>query len=297
MPSPSTSSGQTEGLPNDPLGAFCRENHAALPGSGHGPLAGLTFAVKDVFDIAGSRTGFGNPAWLESHPPAASTASAVQLLLDAGAEVNAWATGFSVDYGWDWTTMHEAARNPNPAVVAYLLETGANPNARGTHGESPLHVAARNNRNPAVIATLLGGGADANARRNGGRTPLHEAAQSNSNPGVLATLLDAGADVNARMKSGSTPLHLAARHNMNPAAIEALVSGGADLGARDGDGRTPLHLAALDNPAFFPMLLKLAADPGAPDDEGKTPLDLARENKALGGLEIVRRSRRSRPDG
>ena len=87
MSSPSTGSGQTEGLPNDPLGAFCRENHAALPGSGQGPLAGLTFAAKDVFDIAGSRTGFGNPAWLESHPPAAVTAPVVQLLLDAGADM------------------------------------------------------------------------------------------------------------------------------------------------------------------------------------------------------------------
>ena len=35
-------------LPNDPLGAFCRHNHVALAGSGKGPLAGLTFAAKDL---------------------------------------------------------------------------------------------------------------------------------------------------------------------------------------------------------------------------------------------------------
>ena len=75
------------GLPSDPLGAFCRENHVGLRGSPEGPLAGLTFAAKDVFDVAGSRTGFGNPVWLESHPAAASTAPAVQLLLDAGADM------------------------------------------------------------------------------------------------------------------------------------------------------------------------------------------------------------------
>lgn len=73
--------------PNDPLGAFCRENHAALEGSGSGPLAGLTFAAKDVFDIAGSRTGFGSPTWLTTHPPAESTAPAVRRLLDAGADM------------------------------------------------------------------------------------------------------------------------------------------------------------------------------------------------------------------
>ncbi len=75
------------GPPEDHLGAFCRENHVTLPGSGGGPLAGLTFAAKDVFDIAGSRTGFGNPAWLDSHLPAQATAPAVQRLLDAGADM------------------------------------------------------------------------------------------------------------------------------------------------------------------------------------------------------------------
>ena len=87
MSSPSPGPGQTQGPPHDPLGAFCVENHAALPGLAEGPLTGLTFAAKDVFDIAGSRTGFGNPSWLESHPPATATAPAVQRLLDAGAEM------------------------------------------------------------------------------------------------------------------------------------------------------------------------------------------------------------------
>ncbi len=73
--------------PDDPLGAFCQENHAGLQGSGPGPLSALTFAAKDVFDVAGSRTGFGNPTWLESHPPAVTTAPAVQRLLDAGADM------------------------------------------------------------------------------------------------------------------------------------------------------------------------------------------------------------------
>ena len=74
-------------LPDDPLGAFCRHNHAALKGSGKGPLAGLAFAAKDLFHIEGQRTGFGHPAWLASHPPATRTAPAVQALLDAGADM------------------------------------------------------------------------------------------------------------------------------------------------------------------------------------------------------------------
>ena len=47
--------------------------------------------------------------------------------------------------------------------------------------------------------------------------------------------------------------------------------------------------AALDNPAFFPMLLWLGVHSGVPDDKGEIPLDLARRNRALQGLEIVLR--------
>jgi amidase len=73
--------------PNDPLGSFCRENHAALKGSGAGPLAGLTFAVKDAFHIAGVRTGFGQPDWLRTHEAPRETAVAVKAVLAAGADM------------------------------------------------------------------------------------------------------------------------------------------------------------------------------------------------------------------
>ena len=69
----------------DPFNAFCRFSTATLPGANSGPLAGLTFAVKDLFDIAGHVTGGGNPDWLASHAPAIKTAPIVQKLVDAGA--------------------------------------------------------------------------------------------------------------------------------------------------------------------------------------------------------------------
>ncbi len=72
---------------NDTLGAFCRANPATLQGAATGALAGKTFAAKDVFDIAGTTTGFGQPDWLRTHAPATATASAVQKLLDAGASL------------------------------------------------------------------------------------------------------------------------------------------------------------------------------------------------------------------
>jgi amidase len=60
---------------------------APVAGSATGPLAGLTCAVKDMYDIAGERTGAGNPDWLAAQAPASHHAAAIQRLLDAGATI------------------------------------------------------------------------------------------------------------------------------------------------------------------------------------------------------------------
>ena len=74
-------------LDRDTLGAFCRHTHAELPGAANGPLAGLRFGVKDLYHIAGTRTGFGHPVWLDTHAPPTITASAVLRLVAAGASM------------------------------------------------------------------------------------------------------------------------------------------------------------------------------------------------------------------
>jgi amidase len=56
-----------------------------IEGAPGGPLAGLTFAAKDLFDVAGHPTGGGNPDWARAHPIPTRHAWAVQRLLDAGA--------------------------------------------------------------------------------------------------------------------------------------------------------------------------------------------------------------------
>ena len=95
-------------IANDKLGAFCQHTHVEMAGAGSGPLAGLTFGAKDIYDVVGAKTGFGNPDWLRTHEPAARTAPAVQMLLDAGArlvgkthtEEMAWSlTGENAHYG------------------------------------------------------------------------------------------------------------------------------------------------------------------------------------------------------
>lgn len=58
-----------------------------ITGAARGALAGLTAAVKDMYDIAGERTGGGNPDWLAAQSPAATHAAAIRKILDAGATV------------------------------------------------------------------------------------------------------------------------------------------------------------------------------------------------------------------
>jgi amidase len=70
---------------NDPVNAFVPGSAVRIEGRAGGPLAGLTFAAKDLFDVAGHPTGGGNPDWARTHPVPTKHAWAVATLLDAGA--------------------------------------------------------------------------------------------------------------------------------------------------------------------------------------------------------------------
>lgn len=69
---------------DDPLGAFT-DDDVRVVGAAGGPLAGLSFGAKDLYDVAGFVTGAGSPDWRRTHAAAQRTAPAVQALLDAGA--------------------------------------------------------------------------------------------------------------------------------------------------------------------------------------------------------------------
>ena len=69
----------------DPYDAFCTDTEAYLAGAGNGPLTGLTFAAKDLYDVAGHITGGGNPDWKRTHRTAEETSWPVAALVAAGA--------------------------------------------------------------------------------------------------------------------------------------------------------------------------------------------------------------------
>jgi len=72
-------------LINDTAHAFLPYPDAPVPHASTGPLTGLCFAAKDLFDVAGYPTGGGQPFVLAMSGIKTKTASAVQQLLDAGA--------------------------------------------------------------------------------------------------------------------------------------------------------------------------------------------------------------------
>ncbi len=72
-------------LVHDTARAFMPYPEAPVPHAATGPLAGLGFGVKDLFDIAGYPTSGGQPFLLAMSGIKTRTAPTVQKLLDAGA--------------------------------------------------------------------------------------------------------------------------------------------------------------------------------------------------------------------
>ncbi|MFD4179785.1 amidase family protein [Rhodococcus sp. NPDC058514] len=81
--------------------------------TGHGPLDGMTVAVKDLFDVAGHPVGAGNEQWLAQSRSATATAPAVAALLAAGAAIAGIARTDEFAYSLAGTNAHYGTP-PNP---------------------------------------------------------------------------------------------------------------------------------------------------------------------------------------
>jgi Asp-tRNA(Asn)/Glu-tRNA(Gln) amidotransferase A subunit family amidase len=86
-----------------------------VPASAPGPLAGMTVAVKDLFDVAGYAVGAGNPVFLAEAGRASVDADAVAALRGAGAAVQGIAQTDEFAYSIAGRNVHYGTA-PNPAV-------------------------------------------------------------------------------------------------------------------------------------------------------------------------------------
>ena len=191
-----------------------------------------------------------------------------------------------------------AAQYGDLAQTKTLLSSGANPNVRDDHGETPLmktalaHLRYLPDNAPkierdyeGIAHLLLDKGADANARSDTGRAALSMAVDGSAseyriigaNETIARLLISRGADVNAQDQLGWSPLLIVLNlWAEQPALIDFLVAKGADINARLKDGTTGLMLAARlgKNERVFAMLAK-GASVNARDHSGATALMIA----------------------
>ena len=171
------------------------------------------------------------------------------------------------------TRLHKAAEYGQLSVVKFLLDNGADVNARSHFGYTPLHTAVLSGRKN-IVEVLLSRGAKVDVQDKEGKAPLHYAAERGYKA-IAELLLAHGATVDAKINAGETagetPLHEAA-HAGNGAIAELLLANKADVNARDVNGGTPLYIAAeMGHPAVIELLLAHGADINA-TRLGMTPL-------------------------
>jgi len=105
---------------HDLVGAFVPGPRLERPPLGTGRLSGLSFAVKDLFDVAGATTTYGNPDWASTHGPATATAPVVTTLLQAGARMVGKTKTMELAYGltgenvWQGTPINPRAPDRFP---------------------------------------------------------------------------------------------------------------------------------------------------------------------------------------
>jgi ankyrin repeat protein len=118
-------------------------------------------------------------------------------------------------------------------------------NLRDQDGRTPLmHAVLAEDADPAVVATLIDRGADVNVRDTGQEwTALHFAARD-QNAVLVRQLLEAGAAVDPVDVFGNTPLWRAVMEAGDDATvIRVLLSHDADPGRKNRHGSSPLDVA------------------------------------------------------
>ena len=112
------------------------------------------------------------------------------------------------------TLLHWACQMQNPIVAKFLLERGADVNAKSIIIEiTPLFVTHLMIDGHETAKFLLERGADVNAKDKWGNTTLHWVSESDALK-VAELLLERGADVRVINDDGKTPLEMAESDEM-----------------------------------------------------------------------------------
>jgi ankyrin repeat protein len=202
---------------------------------------------------------------------AAGDLETATMLLDAGADVEAWN-----DRGR--TALMQAALRSDVESIELLIARGADVDAINRFGRNALHLAAERGDADAV-GGLLEHGADPRHADADRSTALHGACERHGAPGSVARLLAAGADIDARSRYGQTPLLITVAHlnrseriDEQMEKLDLLLAAGADVTMSDALGQTPLVKAARYHHDAVVRLLEAGAVPELFDDLDRSPL-------------------------
>ncbi|EAX91116.1 hypothetical protein TVAG_030150 [Trichomonas vaginalis G3] len=170
------------------------------------------------------------------------------------------------------------------SICKYLLDHGADINAKDSHMKTALHYAAEYNN--AVIAELLiSRGADIESTDSRANTSLIWASQYNSKE-VVEILLSHGATITKSTALQSSPLITAASYNSKETA-EVLISHGADVNEADDGQKTPLHWAAMcESPETAELLISHGADINLLA-QGIPPIQYAADQGSIGMVKVL----------
>ena len=202
----------------------------------------------------------------------------VKWLIENGAEVNAKNTEHR-------TPLHCASNLSLFEVVQYLIENGANVNAKDKDDLTPLHDASfmTTNRSKEILKYLLENGAQIDAKTKNGLTPLHYASHYGQLD-IVKYLIEKGAQIEAKTTTGQIPLHLSASCSQ-PGVVRHLIEKGTSIDAKDNDGNTALHNCINDQyqrnykPNIAIEVIKILIENGACIDQ--KAMDFARHKKIL----------------
>lgn len=180
-------------------------------------------------------------------------------------------TGNVLGSGYGTAFIHVFAVRGRTSVIRWLLENGAEIDAKDGLGRTPL-ICAVINQQAETIQLLLDKGADIAATFDG-NTVLMEAVMQN-HEGIVLMLLEQGVDKEAQNNAGNIALQIAAASDF-VRIVRHLLDKGANINTNDKKGITPLMSAAIRNKLWMvELLLEREADVDAKDKDGETALEI-----------------------